>query len=66
VRSGLSVSSGNGGRSSATLTMPWMTIVIVASYRRTSSQNVFVLNPPGYATEPPASNMEYVMPVPAV
>ena len=49
-----------------TLTIPWIAIVIVASKRRTSSQNVLALNPPGYATEPPASSIEYVIPVPAV
>jgi hypothetical protein len=48
------------------MTMPWIVIVIVASNLRTSSQNVRGLKPLLSATEPPASSIEYVIPVPAV
>ena len=48
------------------VTMPWIAIVIVASKRRTSSQNRLALKPPLRATEPPARSIEYVIPVPAV
>ena len=41
------------------VTIPWIAIVIVASKRRTSSQNVFGLKPLfGYATDPPARSIE--------
>ena len=46
--------------------MPWIAIVIVASKRRTSSQNLLALKPLLSATEPPARSIEYVIPVPAV
>ena len=48
------------------VTIPWIAIVIVASKRLTSSQNVFGLKPLFSATDPPPSSIEYVIPVPAV
>jgi hypothetical protein len=66
VRSVWLRSSGDGGWSSRKMTMPWMAIVIVASNLRTSSQKVRGLKPLLSATDPPASSIEYVIPVPAV
>ena len=58
VCSGLSASSGEGGWLSMNVVIPWMAIVIVASNRRTSSQNPLALNPLFSATDPPARSIE--------
>jgi hypothetical protein len=58
VRNGLSASSDFSGWLSMNVTMPWMTIVAVASKRRTSSQNRLALKPLLSAIEPPARSIE--------